>query len=393
MLAGTSKHHAGLIYSLFYSGQFILLGVQLPFFAGWLALKGFSASEIGLLTGVALVARLVFGPLVAYWADHQNDERLALRIVSLLFAIGAAGLIFASGKVAIAAATLVVLWTFGLLIPLSDTAVLRADRNGWLHYGQTRAAGSFAFLLTTVVAGAVLTSLGVGASVWMMAGAASFAFLAALFLPHGVGGRGGVRPVSWREAPRLLASPVFLAVLISSGLTQGAHAVYYAFSYLRWEEIGYSNQVIGFLWATGVVAEIVLLTRARGLAKRFSPAMLLAIGGGVAAVRWTLTALEPALWILFLIQITHALTYAATYLASIEFLDRAVPVRLINTAMTLGSTVGVGAITGVVTIFAGFIWNEYGAAPSYLLMAAMGACAFVVALVVAKIWDGGRVIE
>lgn len=391
--SGLKKMRVRALYAGFYGGQFVLLGVQLPFFAGWLALKGFSAAEIGLVTGAALIGRLALGPLVAFWADHQEDERKALRIVSLLFALGAAGLIIAPGKLLIAGAALVVLWTFGLLVPLTDTAVLRADRNGWLHYGQTRATGSFFFLSATILGGALLTRTGVGAAAQVMAAAASFAFLMSLLLPKGAGGRNGAKPVSWREAPKLVANPVFLTVLFSAGLIQGAHAVYYAFSFLRWEAIGYSPQTIGFFWATGVIAEIFLLTRARGLAKRFPPPLLLAAGGTAAALRWTLTALEPPLGALFLVQTLHAFTFAATYLGAIEFLDRAAPTRLVNTGMTLMSTTGVGAMTGLATVIAGFVWNAHGAAPAYFMMAGMGVAALGLALLLARLWDGGRLFE
>jgi PPP family 3-phenylpropionic acid transporter len=384
------KKRAGALYAGFYGGQFILLGVQLPFFAGWLSFKGFAPEEIGLLTGAALIGRLALGPFVAFWADAQDDERRALRLVSSVFALGAAALIIAPGKILISVAALAVLWSFGLLVPLTDAAVLRADRNGRLHYGQTRAAGSFFFLATTVGGGALLTRAGLGAAVWVMAAAASFSLLMSLALPEGAGGGGAAKPLSWREAPKLMRQPVFIVVLFSAGLTQGAHAVYYGFSFLRWRELDYSPQTIGFLWAAGVIAEILLLTRARGLARRFSVPMLLAAGGAAAAVRWTLTALEPPLAVLFLVQTLHAFTFAAAYLGAIEFLDRAAPLRLVNTGMTLMSTTGVGALTGLATIAAGFVWSAYGAPPAYFLMTAMGLCAFALALLLGRVWDGGK---
>ncbi|WP_425407810.1 MFS transporter [Hyphococcus sp.] len=388
-----SHNRAGVFYGAFYAGQFILLGVQLPFFAGWLVLKGFAASEIGLITGAALIARLALGPLVAYWADHQDDERRALRTVSFLFALGAAGLVVLPGKILIGASAALVIWTFGLLVPLTDTAVLRADRNGWLHYGQTRAVGSVFFLTTTILSGAVLSRTGVGAAAPLMAGAAALAFLSSWWLPEGAGGRGGARPVSWREAPRLVANPVFLAVLLSAGLTQGAHAVYYAFSFLRWEAIGYSTFTIGWLWATGVIVEIFMLTRMRGLAARLGPAALLMLGGGAAAVRWAIIAFDPPLPALFLVQTLHAFTFAAAYLGAIEFLDRAAPLRLVNTGMTVMSATGVGAITGLATVIAGYVWDAQGARTAYLLMAGMGAGAMIAALVASRLWDGGRLFD
>lgn len=393
MLGIWSKHRVGALYSLFYSGQFILLGVQLPFFAGWLDIRGFSASEIGLITGVALIARLALAPFIAFWADHQHDERLGLRLMSFVFAVGAVSLLIAPNKLLIGAAAALIIWTFGVLTPLTDTAVLRADRNGKLHYGQTRAAGSFFFLATNIIGGAFLLRFGIETAAWVMACAASFAFAMSLALPKGAGSRGGERPVSWREAPKLIANPVFLCMLLAAGLTQGAHAVYYAFSYLRWSEIGYSELTIGMLWAVAVAAEIILLTSARGFIRRFGASALLALGAAGAAVRWTITAMEPPLAVLFFVQIMHALTFAAAYLGAIEFLDRAAPLRLINTGMTLMSTTGVGAITGIATVAAGYVWGAYGAAAAYGMMALMGGIALIAAFVMSRLWDGGRLFE
>ena len=389
----TKMPSAGAAYSLFYGGQFVLLGFQLPFFAGWLALRGFSTPEIGWITGVALIARLTLGPFVAFWADHQADERRALRWSSFFFAAGAASLLLTESKILIAAASALVIWTFGLLIPLTDTAVLRADRNGHLHYGQTRAAGTAFFLMTTVVGGMAITQLGIEAVVWFMAIAAAAAYLMTHALPAGAGGRGGAKPISWREAPRLLREPAFLLVLFSAGLAQGAHAVYYAFSYLRWEELGYSPLVIGLLWSTGVIVEIFVLARARGLARRFGPAVMLMIGGAATFVRWAVIGLEPPLWILFPIQTLHACTFAAAYLGSIEFLDRATPLRLVNTGMTLMSATGVGAITGLATVATGYVWKSMGAGPAYYCMSAMGVGAFVLALLAARTWRGGQLFD
>ncbi len=385
--------YAGPLYAFYYGGQFVLLGFQLPFFAGWLALQGFTPAEIGWITGASLIARLLFGPFVAYWADHQGDERRSLRIVTFFFALGAAGLLIGPNKILIGASAALMMWCFGVLTPLTDTAVLRADRNGWLHYGQTRAAGSFFFLATNILGGALLAKAGVIAAAPAMAIAAAFAFLMTFFLPAGAGGRGGAKPVSWREAPKLVSSPAFLMTLGAAGLIQGGHAVYYAFSFLRWEELGYSTFVIGCLWATGVIAEIFLLTRARGLARRFGPATMLAIGGVAAALRWTIIGLEPPLPMLFAVQILHALTFASAYLGAIEFLDRAVPLRLVNTGMTIMSTTGVGAVTGVATVVAGYVWDGAGPASAYFLMAAMGAGAFVLALLLRRLWHGGKLFD
>lgn len=375
-------------YAAFYSSQFILLGIQLPFFSGWLAEKGISASDIGLLTGAALVARLVFGPFVAYWSDHQPDERLSLRIMTFVFAASAAALLLPLGRPFLVAAAIGVMWSYGLLVPLTDTAVLAADRAGRANFGQARAIGSFAFLATTILGGQVLTRFGLNASVSIMASSAAIAFFFSLVLPRLPARHSAAHGLSRREAVRLLASPVFLASLAASGLTQGAHAFYYAFSILDWTQVGYSPALIGILWATGVIAEIFVLTRMRGIAGRLRPDILMAIGAGGAALRWTVMAFGPPLPLLFLVQTLHACSFAAAYMGAVEFIDRAVPRRLVTTAMTLNSTAGVGAITGLAMVAAGYLYEASGAFGGYLLMAGMAALGCLIAVALTRRWDG-----
>lgn len=386
------RNRTQIAYSALYGGKFVLLGVQLPFMSGWLALRGFSPQEIGLVTGVALGLRLVLGPPVAFWADGQADERRPLRIIAFLFAAGGVLLAASPVKSAVVAGAILLIWSFGLLVPLTDSSVLSADRAGLLQYGKIRAVGSFAFLVSTVLGGEALTRFGLGSAGALMAGAGVATFLATLALPAVQAPKAGAGP-RWRDAPMLLGEPRFLAALFAAGLTQAAHAVYYAFSILHWASLGYTPRVVGLLWATGVLAEIALLTRARGLARRLRPDLLIALGAAGAVARWLLTAAEPALPLLFGVQTLHALTFGATYIGTIEFVDRAIPRRLVNTAMTLHSTTGVGALTGLSTVVAGYIFAGHGASAAYVAMAGVAGTGFALALALSRMWRGVKLFD
>lgn len=379
-------------YAALYSSKFVLLGVQLPFFSGWLHLKGLSAPDIGWITGAALAARFAFGPFLAVWADRRRDPRTGIRTVSFVFAAASMLLNFAPGQTAIAAASVAMLWSFGVLAPLADAAVLRADRAGRLNFGRTRAIGSTAFLLTTLLGGETLTRLGLHAAVAIMAAAGLSTFVVSLLLPKSPDAP-RANAGSLVEAARLLSSKPFVAALAAAAFIQGGHAVYYAFSILHWTELGYSPRVIGALWAAGVVAEIALFMRMRGLVRGLGPQKLFAIGAAGAAIRWGVTALEPPLAVLFLVQTLHALSFAATYVGTIEFIDRAVPGRLVNTAMTINATAGVGAMTGLATIAAGYVYEAGGGSAAYLAMAAMAGVGLVFAVVLARNWNGKRLFE
>jgi len=384
-------------FSTLYATHFIFLGLLLPFFSGWLALRGFSPSDIGLINGIALVARLAIGSMVAVLVDRQRDKRRPLIFVSTLFAVGGLLLIAFDNNFLIATASILVIWCFGLLVPLTDTMVLRADRDGDLEYGPVRAIGSIAFLLTTLLGGVIFDRLGIEAVGAGLAASSVAALVMAFLLPASIKVEGESKPsrgtLRWQDAVVLVSTPVFLLALFAAGLTQGAHAVYYAYSILHWSDLEYSNATIGWLWATGVLAEIFLLTKARGLARWFSPAWLFGFGALAASIRWFGTALEPSLPFLFFLQMMHALTFAATYLGTIEFIDRAIPVRFVNTGMVLFSTTGVGALTGLATVISGYIYEVGGAGAAYMMMAVMGGIAFVFSMVLHRIWNGSKIIN
>ena len=384
--------HPAIIFSAVYTGQYIFLGVKLPFIGGWLALNGFSAGDIGLLTGFALAMRLALGPAIGYWADRQADAHRGLRVTAGIMAISGVMLSFANNPVLIAVAVIGAYWSFGVAMPLTDTSVLRADRAGSLNYGRIRSVGSGVFLLTTIGAGALFSQFGVGVAAWLMAGAAVFAWAASYALPH-TPRVGAPSQTTWHDLRQFFKSRLFIAGTLGFGLVQGAHATYYAFSYLRWSEIGYADTTIGFLWATGVIAEIGLLLLARRMTRLFSPLFLLSVGAIGAAARWTITALEPPIGLLFFVQTGHAATFAATYIGSLEFVDRACPPALTNTAMTFMSTFGIGAATGLATIGAGWLWEVYSPAAAYLAMAVMGMFALGIAIVLRQYWRGERLFD
>ncbi|WP_306250576.1 MFS transporter [Parvularcula sp. IMCC14364] len=383
------------LYTALYIGQFLFLGVQLPFFPGWLEAQGITAGMIGLVMGGALILRLVLGPVIAWWAENQPDQRTALMAVSAIMAISSLLLMLPQPVWSICVLTIFAVWAFGCLVPLSDTAVMRADKAGLVNYGQSRGAGSFAFIVANLLGGFLIAQHGDNVSVVWMGMTATLTLLVAYALPQRTVMLSGndqvhttVRP-NITEAMRLFRSRSFILMLIAVGLTQGTHAAYYYFSELHWSALGYRSDLIGLLWTLGVLAEIIVLYKGRSFIRRLGPVAMISIGALGAVIRWPLTGLSPPLPLLIILQLLHALTFAMTYLGSVEFISRAVPSGLSNTGMTLVSTLGVGALTGLAAIFVGFVFNADAPLPAYLLMGGMGAVGFVAGLLLARRWDGG----
>ncbi|MGZ9021073.1 MAG: MFS transporter [Rhodoplanes sp.] len=90
---------------------------------------------------------------------------------------------------------------------------------------------------------------------------------------------------------------------------QGSHAVYYAFGTLHWQAAGHSDDVIGLLWAEGVVCEIVLFAAGAAVRRRISAPWLIAVAGALAALRWLVLGSTTALPAVIAVQALHAFSY------------------------------------------------------------------------------------
>ena len=121
----------------------------------------------------------------------------------------------------------------------------------------------------------------------------------------------------------LLRDRGFLAIIVASALIQGSHAAYYIFASITWQQSGLGGLTIAGLWALGVIAEIVVFA----LSPRFTlaPAVLVVIGALSAVARWLITAQEPSVAVLAVVQLAHGLTYGLTQVGTMGLLVRHVP--------------------------------------------------------------------
>ena len=132
------------------------------------------------------------------------------------------------------------------------------------------------------------------------------------------------------RANALLRQPLFLAIIGTAALVQGSHAAYYSFASITWQDAGLDGMTIAALWSLGVIAEIVVFA----LSPRFSgsPAVLVMIGAAGAALRWFITAQEPPIAVLAVVQLMHGLSYGMTHIGTVGLLVRSVPHHVLASA-------------------------------------------------------------
>ena len=268
---------------------------------------------------------------------------------------------------------LVVLMQIALqtIMPLTDAAAIAASGAHRIDYGRLRRWGSISFIAMTYVTGWAVTGRGPSAVIALAAGSVALVCVALWTIPAPPR-NGGVR-----HRPTLASlKAVFgdrrvLLFVLAAGLVQGAHGVYYGFGTLNWRRLGYGEETIGALWATGVIAEIVLFSHGIRWVRRFGPVGLVALGGVGAALRWGLTALNPPLPVLFAVQLLHALTFGAVHLGAVHGIHKLVRSELAATVQTLYSVLSAGLFTSLATLLAGPLYARWGSG-AYLAALAMG---------------------
>jgi PPP family 3-phenylpropionic acid transporter len=356
--------------------QYVLLfgatGVSLPYAGLWFRAQGLTGTEIGTLLAVPMLARLMTGPLIAVWADGFATRRAPIALLGLVAALGygAAGLV--DGYWA-----WLVCWFIGAsaaagIIPLTDVLSLRLARHGAFAFSVPRGFGSAAFVVANVVMGALLVRASVDlVIVWVVAAAVLIAGVAAFILPpepvDDEAPRLGIE--RFRGMGRLVLDPAFMTAIFAIGAVQAAHAFYYGFSAILWKAQGLAENVTGLLWAFSVVVEIGFMWWIEPWRRRngVGPWVMLRIGAGAAALRWTAMAFAPPLWLLWPLQALHALSFAATYLAGVEIVERLSPPGSQTAAQTLSSVLSAGILIGLATALAGPLYDAFGAG-GYLAM-------------------------
>ncbi|MBB5659286.1 MFS transporter [Brevundimonas halotolerans] len=380
--------------ALHYVLLFGVTGVSLPFAGLWLKSLGLDGAEIGTLLAVPMLARFLTGPMIAVWADGFATRRAPIAILGWVAVAGYGAAALVEGYVLWTACWFVAATATSAIIPLIDVLSLRVARREGFSFSVPRGFGSAAFVLANLAMGALLIQLPVAAViVWIVAGSALMALYAQFGLPAEVvsaAGRASGRN-RFLGLGRLLADPVFMMALLAIGAVQASHGFYYGFSAILWTQQGLSTGLVGALWAGSVIIEIGFMWWLDPWRRRLGigPWPMLAVGVGAGVLRWTALAFSPPLALLWPLQALHALTFAATYLAGVEIVERLAPEDAQTAAQTLSSTVSAGVLIGIATVLSGPLYDSYGAG-GYLAMAGMAALGGLAALSLRRRLGSGR---
>jgi PPP family 3-phenylpropionic acid transporter len=296
--------------AMFYATFFPFGGIQMPYLPAWLQARGLDAREIGIVLAVPMLVRIVAVPLATRLIDRRGEMQIALAVAATLGAVGYAMMGLAGGFIAIFAAYAAISAVSAPVLPLADSYGLRGLRARGLAYGPLRLWGSVAFIFANMGGGVLLSRLGAGHLVWVLAATMAATAVATWRLPRSPDG--ATAATRKHASSGLWRSGVFVAVIVGASLIQASHAVLYGFVTLQWTRKGLDGTTIGLLWAVGVLAEILLFAVSARVIGYVGAVEMILLGGIGAVLRWTAMAFDPPAILLPLLQCLHCLSFGAT---------------------------------------------------------------------------------
>jgi MFS transporter, PPP family, 3-phenylpropionic acid transporter len=364
--------------ALFYGAIFALIGCHLPFFPVWLRAVGIDATWIGIISAVPAVTRFTVLPVVTGVAERHAMVRGAMVATAIITTVGFAviGTQHLALAVFVAYAVTAASWT--PTIPLTDAYALRGVARYGLDYGPLRLWGSAAFIAGALGCGLLADAITPSHLIWIIVATGALAAVISLGLQP-LDGWTVKSPVQ-HGSGALLRDGGFLAIIAASALIQASHSTYYVFGSITWQLAGLSGVTIAALWALGVAAEIAVFA----LSPRFTlqPSTLVIIGGLGAVLRWLITAQEPSVTVLAVVQLAHGLSFGLTQVGTMNLMVRHVPMPVVTRAQGYLAACG-GIVSSSASIISGMIYASYGQGAYYAMavMALSGA---------AVMWFGRR---
>ncbi|WP_417317537.1 3-phenylpropionate MFS transporter [Emcibacter sp.] len=376
------RRSASLRLGSVYGSLFLYVGVMLPFWGLWLQYKGLTPVEIGIVMTIPYLMKPVIPLISTQLADRVGRVKLIFLINLVLTLLLFTPYLYVDGFGEILVVTVILNLFFQSLMPLLETMSVAQTRKCAMHYGRVRSAGSVTFILSAFLIGLVIKGNDPGWVVPAAVACLAGTLLTSFWLP--ADDRDQVQDEEETDVDRrkplrrLLKDQRFVLFMIVVALIQMSHGIYYTLGSIHWRNNGISADMIGVLWGTGVLAEVMVFIFASGLIARNRPTYVFTIIAVLGALRWLVMGGTFSLPLLFLVQTIHGLTYGAAHLAAIYYIANRVPRSASSTAQGLYSAFPIGIAQGMTTISAGFFYDLWQG-KAYWIMALLCALAVLVA--------------
>lgn len=364
----------------FYFFYFAVLGTLAPYWGLYLKSVGFTALQIGNLVAILMISRIVAPNIWGWLADHQGQQMSVVRWAGFLSLIAFMGVFLGTSFWWLALVMVFFSFFWNASLPQIEAATMTHFEGQASAYAKVRLWGSVGFIIAVTGLGYTLEVV----PTWWLLPVITFLLAGIWFftilLPE------NQATVEHEQLPpliKVLLKPQILVFLLACFLMQASHGPYYTFYSIYLEEHQYGRDVIGLLWALGVLCEIGIFMLMHHIKQRISLRVIMLASFSIAALRWLLIGMFPGdIYILIFAQVLHAVTFGAYHATSIELVHRFFKGRHQIRGQAIYGSISFGLGGALGSFYSGITWSPLGGDITFFIAA---ACALV-ALMMTWLW-------
>jgi PPP family 3-phenylpropionic acid transporter len=303
----------------FYFFYFALLGTWVPYWTLYLKSLGFRSEEIGVLSSLVMLTKILAPSLWGWLADSYGYRSRIIRLGAFMAMLAFTGAYLRSDFWWLAGVIISYSFFWNAVLAQFDVLTLSHLAGRYGRYSLIRVWGSVGFIVAVLGVGWWLDHHPIAQLLYLISILLCGIWLASLLVAEKPG---GLRQDAQRQSLKgILQKPAVIAFFAVSFFLQLSHGPYYTFFSIYLEAQAYSRTLIGGLWSLGVIAEVLLFLFMHRVLARFSLRVIVLWSLGLSALRWLLIAYfveYPA--VLVLAQCLHAASFGSFHAAGIEII-------------------------------------------------------------------------
>lgn len=299
--------------------------------------------EIGQLTALLMLTKVMAPYLWGAVADRRQQRLVLVRMGGLLTFVSYLGFFWVESFWGYAAIIVCFSFFWNAILPQYEVLTLHNLGVARDRYSRIRLWGSLGFILAVSLLGYLFDLFGIIYFPYALLFIVACIFVTTLPRLK----EPNVSNHSHEQSRGLLfelgrhRTYMFFVVCF---LLQASHGAYYTYYSLYLESIGYKKDVIGLLWALGVLAEVLLFIVMHAWQARHSLRTIIQVALFLSAVRWLMIGSLSDSWSFLLIaQCLHAFSFGAMHAAAIHFVHRRFSLPNQGRAQAIYSSMGFGA--------------------------------------------------
>lgn len=363
----------------FYFFYFATLGIVVPYFGAYLSERGFSALEIGKLFAILNITKII-APFIWGWiADTFGKRTRIIQLASLIAFLIFSTISFTDSFHWLAIITFGYSFFWNAALPQFEVVTLNHLQDDTNRYSQIRLWGSWGFIITVIGIGFAVEKYQLGFLPYIGMVGYALIFANSLFITETSKVKQDQKPQD--SLKKTIFNKNIFWFFVVGLLIQASHGPFYAFYTIFLRENGHATDMIGELWAIGVVAEIVIFLFIHRMIPFFGARKLMLLALGAAVLRWWMTgAFADSLVMLAISQLLHAGTFGIFHAVAMKLIHSFFPGKYQGRGQALYTAICMGAGVALGNYFSGLLWNKIGGEWVFYLASGSAMAAFIITM-------------